>query len=56
MAALSTSPCTTRLRPASAEPSRDIQADMLKIPALLADAQKVPETKPADKPQQLVLL
>jgi uracil-DNA glycosylase family 4 len=33
-----------------------IQADMLKIPALLAEAQKVPETKAADKPQQLSLL
>jgi uracil-DNA glycosylase family 4 len=33
-----------------------IQADMLKIPALLAEAQKAPVTKAADKPQQLSLL
>ena len=33
-----------------------IKADMLKIPALLTDAQKAPETKTADKPQQLSLL
>jgi uracil-DNA glycosylase family 4 len=33
-----------------------IQADMLKIPALLAEAQSAPETKAADKPQQLSLL
>jgi uracil-DNA glycosylase family 4 len=33
-----------------------IQADMLKIPALLAEAQKAPEPKTADKPQQLSLL
>jgi uracil-DNA glycosylase family 4 len=33
-----------------------IQADMLKIPALLAEAQDVPVTKAADKPQQLSLL
>ena len=33
-----------------------IKTDMLKIPALLTDAQKAPETKTADKPQQLSLL
>jgi len=33
-----------------------IQADMLKIPALLAEAEKAPETKMAEKPQQLSLL
>jgi DNA polymerase len=33
-----------------------IQADMLKIPALLAEAQDAPVTKAADKPQQLSLL
>ncbi len=33
-----------------------IQADMLKIPALLAETEKAPETKTGDKPQQLSLL
>ena len=33
-----------------------IKADMLKIPALLADAAGVPEPKPANQPQQLSLL
>jgi len=33
-----------------------IQADMLKIPALLAESQKAPEPNTADKPQQLSLL
>jgi uracil-DNA glycosylase family 4 len=33
-----------------------IQADMLKLPALLAEAQDAPVTKAADKPQQLSLL
>lgn len=33
-----------------------IKADMLKIPALLAETQKVPEAKLADRPQQLSLL
>jgi DNA polymerase len=33
-----------------------IKTDMLKIPALLAEAQKAPEPKTADQPQQLSLL
>ncbi len=33
-----------------------IQADMLKIPALLAEAEKAPEAKTGEKPQQLSLL
>jgi len=33
-----------------------IQADMLKIPALLAETEKAPEAKTGDKPQQLSLL
>jgi DNA polymerase len=33
-----------------------IQADMLKIPALLAETEKAPETETGDKPQQLSLL
>lgn len=33
-----------------------IKADMLKIPALLADTEKTPEAKSSEKPQQLSLL
>lgn len=33
-----------------------IKADMLKIPSLLAEIEKLPETKAAEKPQQLTLL